>query len=78
MLKRLSVCIIQDNFLNLKKSLLFSNFIEVSKRITAAAMNPERSKLTQIGTRIREFRKPGGLSLQKIALLSGISTPALS
>jgi transcriptional regulator with XRE-family HTH domain len=46
--------------------------------MTVVAKNPERAQLTQMGARIREFRETSGLSLHELALLSGISAPALS
>lgn len=37
-----------------------------------------KKRLIEIGSRIRKVRKERGLNLHKLALLSGISTPALS
>lgn len=40
--------------------------------------NQRKKRLIEIGSRIRKAREGHGLNLHKLALLSGISTPALS
>jgi HTH-type transcriptional regulator, competence development regulator len=53
-------------------------FTEFDKRIAAVTKDQEQTQLAAVGARIRSVRETSGLSLHELALLCGISAPALS